>query len=401
MATFKVLLDKRRQLQDKTYPLVVRIYTGRTFKDINLKTYLHENQFDTIKHKVKKNHPNEKMINLRIKQAVLQVQDTKLNLELRDEVLSAEKIKNSVVKPQPKLNFIQYAESLILQMKKVKRTGNACAYKDAISALNEYSGRSDLQFKEVNYELLCSIENKMLAKGRKRNTIACYNRSLRAIYNRAINEDFVELKYYPYRKYKIKGEATAKRNISKGDMKAIAEMQLVPDSQAWHSRNYFILSFNLRGISFADMVSIKPADIADGRLVYRRKKTHKVYNIKLTDKAKEIISYYSKPSQPYVLPTIEAHIEPNSEQERVVIHQAVKTCNKYLKQIGEELKLHQKLTTYFSRHSWATIAKKMGYSKDLISEGLGHCQGSRITEVYLDSYEPEVIDSMNEAVCRF
>lgn len=400
MATFKVLLDKRRQLQDKTYPLVVRIYTGRTFKDINLKTYLHENQFDTIKHKVKKNHPNEKMINMRIKQAVLQVQDTKLNLEIRDEVLSAEKIKNNVVKPQPKLNFIQYADGLILQMRQVNRNGNASAYRDAINALKEYSGRTDLQFKEINYELLSSIENKMLVKGRKKNTIAAYNRSLRAIYNRAINDDLVELKYYPYRKYKIKGEATAKRNISKVDIKAIAEMQLEPDSQLWHSRNYFMLSFNLRGISFADMISIRPTDITDGRLIYKRKKTRKLYNIKLTGKAKEIFSYYYEPTARYVLPVLEAHIEPNSEQERIATHQAVKTCNKYLERIGKKLKLPLKLTTYFSRHSHATIAKKMGYSKDLISESLGHSHGSRITEVYLDSYEPEMIDAMNEKVCQ-
>ena len=46
MATFKVLLDTRRQLQDGTYPLVVRIYNGRNYKTINPKIYLKENQFD-------------------------------------------------------------------------------------------------------------------------------------------------------------------------------------------------------------------------------------------------------------------------------------------------------------------------------------------------------------------
>lgn len=59
------------------------------------------------------------------------------------------------------------------------------------------------------------------------------------------------------------------------------------------------------------------------------------------------------------------------------------------------------LTTYVTRHSWGTIAKKMGYSKDLISEALGHSYGNRVTEVYLDSYDMEVIDAMNEAVCKF
>jgi len=41
----------------------------------------------------------------------------------------------------------------------------------------------------------------------------------------------------------------------------------------------------------------------------------------------------------------------------------------------------------------------MGYSKDLISEALGHSFGSKITETYLDSFDQDVIDDMNEAVC--
>ena len=101
MATFKVLLDKRRQLKDETYPLVIRIYNGRKFSTIKLKAYLKENQFDSLKQKVKKIHPNEKVLNQRIKQAVLEVEKTALNLEMKDEVVTAEKIKTTIVKPAP------------------------------------------------------------------------------------------------------------------------------------------------------------------------------------------------------------------------------------------------------------------------------------------------------------
>lgn len=401
MATFKVLLDKRRQRQDETYPLVVRIYTGTTFKDLNLKTYLLQDQFDSTKQVVKNHHPNAKKINLLIKKSILKVEDTKLNLEIKDEAISADIIKNSIVKPQPKLNFFEYGKRLIEDLRGANRNGNANAYRDAIKALQTYSGRIELQFHELDFEMLCKFENNMLKAGLKKNSIACYNRSLRAIFNSAINRDLVELKYYPYRKYKIRGEATVKRNISKEQIKAITELNLEPYTQLWHSRNYFMLSFNLRGISFADMVSIKPTDITDSRLIYQRKKTHKMYNIKLTDMAKEIISLYQKPDEKYILPVLSALITPHSKLERATIQQANKTCNKYLERIGNDLKLSQKLTTYFSRHSWATIAKRMGYSKDLISEALGHSQGNRITEIYLDSYEMETIDAMNEQVCKF
>jgi integrase len=401
MATFKVLLDKRRQLQNGTYPLVVRIYNGDKFSNISLKTYLKENQFDTSKQKVKKNHPNEKMINQRIRQAILEVEKTTLTLEMKEEVISAEKIKSTIVKPVPKFNFIQFGEKVVTDMRNVNRNGNANAYRDALIALKKYSGKTALEFTEVNYELLCSVENKMLAKGLKKNSIACYNRAWRAIFNKAINVDLVEVKYYPYRKYKVRGEATAKRNIGREDIIAIANMQLEPESQLFLARNYFILAFNLIGISFADLVTIKAADIVNGRLVYQRKKTHRLYNIKLTAKAQELLNYYTKPERTYILPAIPEKAVGNQIEERKYTQYANKATNKYLRQIMKKLKLQETITSYYSRHSWATVAKKMGYSKDMISEALGHSHGSRITEVYLDSFDQEVIDAMNEQVCRF
>jgi len=114
----------------------------------------------------------------------------------------------------------------------------------------------------------------------------------------------------------IKQEATAKRNIAKEDIAEIANIQFEPDSQLFHARNYFILSFNLIGISFTDMVTIKPSDIVDGWLVYQRKKTHKIYNIKLTEKAQQLLNYYQQPERTYILPVIPESAVDNPEEER-------------------------------------------------------------------------------------
>ncbi|MEO6833598.1 MAG: hypothetical protein ABI378_13445 [Chitinophagaceae bacterium] len=59
-----------------------------------------------------------------------------------------------------------------------------------------------------------------------------------------------------------------------------------------------------------------------------------------------------------------------------------------------------KLTSYNSRYSWANIAKGLGYSKDMIAEGLGHEYGNKVTGIYLDDYGNEVIDEMNAAVIK-
>jgi integrase len=50
-----------------------------------------------------------------------------------------------------------------------------------------------------------------------------------------------------------------------------------------------------------------------------------------------------------------------------------------------------------SRHSWATIAKRSGISTAVISEGLGH-ESEETTQVYLDSFENDVLDDANELI---
>ena len=398
MAKFKVKLDKRRQLKDGTYPLIIRVHSEGSRRDINLKTSVREDEFDERTQKVVK-HPNKKEINQKVTQALVKLQSNALKIELSEEIPTATRIKSSVVRPHVKLDVIEFTKKIVDDLRQSKKNGNALFYEYAISALKTYAGKEIILFKEINYEFLKRMEGKMLANGLTINGIAMYMRTIRAIYNRAIKEKLIDRANYPYDSYKISTEATAKRNIGKADIQAMMAMNIDQASPKWHARNYFILCFNLIGISFADMLTLKGSDIVNGRAIYRRKKTHKLYSIKLTQKARELIELYSAMDSTYILPDIPESVIGNDVQERKYIKQAIKTTNKYLKRIGKELNIEQSLTTYVARHSWATICKRMGYSKDLIAEALGHEFGNKVTGIYLDSFDQEVIDEMNERVC--
>jgi integrase/recombinase XerD len=71
--------------------------------------------------------------------------------------------------------------------------------------------------------------------------------------------------------------------------------------------------------------------------------------------------------------------------------------NERLKIIAEDAGIDEKFTTYSIRHSWATIAKYLGISTEIISEGLGH-HSLRTTQVYLKGFENEILDEANEKV---
>ncbi len=68
-----------------------------------------------------------------------------------------------------------------------------------------------------------------------------------------------------------------------------------------------------------------------------------------------------------------------------------------LKEIARLCGIDTNLTSYTSRHSWATIAKRKGVPTAIISEGLGHTN-EQTTQVYLDSFDKEVMDEYNESI---
>lgn len=75
----------------------------------------------------------------------------------------------------------------------------------------------------------------------------------------------------------------------------------------------------------------------------------------------------------------------------------LRLLNKGLKDLSHSLELNENLTTYVSRHSWATLAKRNNVPLSVISESLGH-QSEGITQVHLDSFEKEVVDDYNDVV---
>jgi integrase len=72
----------------------------------------------------------------------------------------------------------------------------------------------------------------------------------------------------------------------------------------------------------------------------------------------------------------------------------IQITNKWLKRIGTELELPLKFTTYVARHSFATIQKNNGLSRDYLKESLGHASMA-ITDLYLSSFEDEEVVVMH------
>jgi integrase len=400
MANIKTLLDLRRAKSDGTFNIIFRITDCKKVYTINSGLSLPKHYWDDRKGQVGKTYPNAKLLNIKLSKHFFKIEQAVLSF---DDEFSIERLK-AILSGKPLVDapetFQVFADKIIQQMIEANRVGNAIVYQTAVNRLITYCGK-DVSFIEVNYKLLDQFSHHLITSGLKINSVSNYFRSIRAIYNKAIKMKVVDRSLYPFHDISIKSEKTSKRAVLKEDIARLLEIPLQHQSTSWRALNYFMLSFYLRGISFTDLAYLKQSNIIDGRVEYKRRKTHKDYSVKLFPVAETIINLMHVPGSDYLLPIIPIDVPEDSLKAKRTIQQCIKTTNKYLKLLSVEVGLGSPVTTYSSRHSFATIAKRMGYSNELIAEALGHEYGNKITNIYLDTFEEEVLDAMHQQVIKF
>lgn len=115
--------------------------------------------------------------------------------------------------------------------------------------------------------------------GNSPNTISFYTRILRAVYNRAIEEEITENKN-PFKRVYTGVDKTVKRAIPLEAVRKMKHLDLSLTERLDFARDMFLMSFYLRGISFIDPTFLKKTDLKNGILSYRRSKTSQLFNIR-------------------------------------------------------------------------------------------------------------------------
>lgn len=128
-------------------------------------------------------------------------------------------------------------------------------------------------------------------------------------------------------------------------------------------------------------------------LTYRRHKTGQQLQVKIIRQIEELTGRYPTDGLPYLLPIITVP----GKDERKQYESALRRVNKSLKTIAEMAELPVTLTTYVTRHTWATIAKSKNVPVNVISDALGH-DSVTTTQIYLASIDSSIIDNANELV---
>lgn len=265
-------------------------------------------------------------------------------------------------------------------------------YRSMLNSFTCFRKGVDLTFDMMDGMLMELYEAWMRKCGLTRNSTSFYMRILRTNYKLAVEKGLTPDRH-PFRKVYCGIDKTVKRSLPFSEIKKISALDLSRKPSMDFARDMFMFSFCTRGMSFIDMAYLKKADLNNGCLAYRRKKTGQLMMIEWTKQMQDIIDKYKSDGTSYLLPIITR--EDGSER-RQYQNQMRKT-NRLLKDIANRAGLPLSLSMYYARHSWATIARGRDVPLAVISEGLGH-DSETTTQIYLDSIKSSEVDKVNRMI---
>lgn len=394
MATVNYYLDMRRPKKDGTFPIKINVRHNRKFLISTSFSSLPQNWDGDGYNKYElnykaKNSAIHALFN-KIERLLLRLEDDEKLKSMPDKALKEYIEEELSQKPRSKKVFIDYMDDF---MKTKEKANTIITYESTQKKILEYD--KACTFESMDKEWLYAFKKHLKDKGLKINSISIHLRNIRAVFNYCMDKGVTSL--YPFRKFEIEMEETRKRSLSVEKLIQLRDFECEEYQKKF--RDMFMLMFYMIGINSIDLFEAKV--IHEERLEYQREKTGKLYSIKIEPEAMEIINKYR--GNEYLLDAM--------EESKGNYRNFVTAMNRGLKLIGNfERKglggkkireaLFPELSTYWARHTWATIAHRIGIPKDTISLALGHSFGSKVTDVYIN-YDLSKIDEANRAVIDF
>lgn len=401
MAVIRIHLDKRTVRKDGASPLKLSIcHKGRTSL-VSLGVFVRPENWNEAAEKVA-GLPNRTNLNAFILQKRLDAENAALKLSADGTLdgMSLQQLKRAVLgeeekaKPAPHGFAGAFREFMGLK----ERPGTRSVYRQTWVKLQAFCPEIEsLAYEDITRGWLTEFDVFMARTCPSRNARNIHLRNVRAVFNYAIDEGYTSA--YPFRRFKIRDEETRKRFLPAGRLRELRDYPYEAHQAKY--RDMFMLMLYLAGINPADLFQARKRDVRGGRLEYRRAKTGKLYSVKIEPEAQELISRHAGKGE-WLLDVMDRYGDYRDFLHRM---------NRELKRIGPAVRkgrggrkevqpLFPELSAYWARHSWATLAYRLGVPLDTVSEALGHEHGSRVTCIYI-AFDRRKADAANRLVLDF
>ena len=398
-----IVLDTRRAKENGTYPVKLRVYhktdAVKKVKLYSLDTDLTKAKFDTIWI-----NPENKSLRGSNKEIRLKLQaiETRANNEAKEmTVFDFAKFETKLFRKSSDKNNVKYHFDLVIQKNlKNNKIGTAESYKYTFNSLAEFSEAKKkckaerITFNAITVDWLTEYQNFMLDKGKSYTTVAIYTRTLRVVFNNAIESKDISKDIYPFgkNKFKIPRTKKVKKALNSKELKTLFEVEVLNENEQ-KAKDFWFFSYACNGMNFKDIALLKYSDIQGDKFSYFRAKTFDktaektTITIYLTDFTKGVISKYGNNSKTGFVFNIISQ-KNSAETQYKKIKNFTRLINDHIKRIAKRNDLPNDISTYWARHSFATNSLRKGASMEFISEALNHSD-LNVTKNYFAGFEDE------------
>lgn len=396
MVTTKLYLDARAIKPGAKAPIRVVLTKKGLRAFISTGVQVLPSQWDAVRQLVV-GHPQKQLLNGALAARKVEVDECLRRMERdgRQVNLTTTQIKKLVEQelepeeaPAPAKVERRGLLAMLDEMIETKEGGTRTLYEATRRRLLEFQPElAKVMMEDVTVKWLEGFDSFLARTSPSRNARNIHHRNIRAVFNRAIDEEVTT--WYPFRRFKLRPAPTAKRSLSLRQLRKVALTPVPPELE--EARDMWLLSFCLRGVNVADLAGLEDADDT-GCVNFVRRKTHRVYSIKLEPEARAIIRRY-KGAGGKLLNILDRYKHYRSWY--MGFSRRLRRLKEFYNLLGDGIRIPE-LTSYWARHSWATLASDLDVPKETIAAGLGH-GGHDVTDIYI-RYDVRKVDRANRLV---
>jgi len=402
---FAIVLDTRNKPnKDGQFPLSLRTTFGKNVRQLNLKSYYTERQYQIIF----KGSPTPETKRFRdtadeIIQKAYEIKKTLTKFEYNEfrDLMSGKK---KFINPNSK--YLRELFDFVIETK--KREGavkTAESYQSAINSLEKF--KPDLTISDITPQFLKDYEDWNLKKTNSKvtATTGIYLRNLRAIINLEKNKNRLPENYfYPFGRYDYTIEVVKrpKKALSFSELESIIKFNDFDDENQRWARDLWLLQFYCNGINLKDLLLLKWENKQGDFFYLKREKTKRstkgtgtYIKIPIIQPLNELLEKLGDKNSPYVLGFLREGM--NAKQIENVKGRIGKKINTQIKHLKDKLNLSIDILSKSTRDAYATCLKRSGVEIAVIAEMLGHTS-TKITQHYLDSFEDEHLHKINSVL---
>ena len=403
---YSIVIDKRRSKKNKSgmpqFPVKLRVYNSVLKKDkrYGLDVDLTEDTYNKLFYPKENERLSRtlKEIKIKLNKYENNAEDVIKGLEAftfdvfeRKYFRDRNAAKNVVLHYHDKINRLTNAGKI----------GTADSYKSSLKSIDKFLQSNSkkieaLRFAEINKEWLENYELFMLKNGKSKTTIGIYLRPLSHLFNSAIELKDISEDYYPFgkNKYVIPKGGSTKKALDQSQLSTLfySEPQIPQQEKA---KEFWFLSYALNGMNIHDMAVLKFKNLHSDRIEFIREKTkdtnrgNKTITTFLNDFSNHVIKKYKRNSSKaddYVFEIIEKGMTPEQIKSKVKIF--TRFINQHIKILAKKNNVPGEISTYWARHTFATLSVNKGASLEFMREALGHSD-LRTTQTYFAGFTDE------------